>query len=226
MSIKLKKMMNIGMLLIPISFLWSSDSKALQFRYHYQPSQKLNVVVAEGVIQHGDDQKFLRFSQNAGRDRFGNIVLVLNSEGGDVDAAFAMSKAMDRLSVTTIVPDNAVCASACASILYISGNLRGVLGTGVLGFHSCYTVNRIGSVVKSHNEQCNVSIGTNAFDHGVDYGLVDAWTEEYGPDKMAYLDAKLACHIGLCSKEIVPSSRTSQEFIQELARKFSSKSKK
>ena len=52
--------------------------------------------------------------------------------GGNVEAAFRLIDVMDKIRVYTVVPDNAQCASACASILFVSGERRGILGSGRL----------------------------------------------------------------------------------------------
>lgn len=207
-------------LLITLS---STKVYSMDFHLFYHNGYKINTVVAEGIIQKGDDKKFETISKKAGRDRFGNIILVLNSPGGDVNAALAMANSMDKILVTTIVAGPAICASACASVIYVSGKLRAVLDKGTLGFHSCYTVNTDGFIVKSHNGECNDMVGMNALSHGIDYATVDVWTGKFGPDKMAYIGADVACQIGLCSKELVPNSKTSEEYQRELFNEFNNK---
>ncbi|BDB29280.1 ATP-dependent Clp protease proteolytic subunit (plasmid) [Cupriavidus sp. P-10] len=110
----------------------------MDFKIYYQPQLKLKMIIGEGRIQNGDADKLLALAKMADRDDEGLVTLVLNSPGGNVEAAFRVVDAMDEVRVYTIVPDNGRCASACASILFASGERRSFVGTGLLGFHSCY----------------------------------------------------------------------------------------
>src|SRR5262245_1669308 len=91
---------------------------AMKFKVYDQPQLKLKMMIGEGPIQEGDAEKFLELSKRAGRDSEGRVVLVLDSPGGNVEAAFRVVDAMDKVHVYTAVPDDARCASACASILF------------------------------------------------------------------------------------------------------------
>ena len=170
-------------------------SNAMEFLLFTQPETHEKVVIGEGEIVPGDAEKFVRFARRAERDKHGNIVFVLNSPGGSVVAAFELAKKMEEVETTAYVPDNARCASACASILFVSAEHHLVLGNGVLGFHSCY---RQSGGVSESDSFCNQSIGQNAFEHGTSYAAVDMFTNDYGPSKMAWVDRTLACQIGLC----------------------------
>ena len=62
------------------------------------------MVIGEGGIQEGDAEKFLAFAKMANRDDEGLVALVLNSQGGNVEAAFRLVDAMDKVHVYTIFP--------------------------------------------------------------------------------------------------------------------------
>jgi hypothetical protein len=100
----------------------------MDFKIYYQPQLELKMIIGEGKIQEGDAEKFLAFAKMADRDDEGIVALVLDSPGGNVEAAFRVVDAMDKVRVYTTVPDNARCASACASILFASGERRSVVG--------------------------------------------------------------------------------------------------
>ena len=170
---------------------------AMEFRIFYQPELKINVLIGEGEIRAGDAQRFLALAPRADRDAEGHITLVLDSPGGSVNAAFALVDAMDRVGVFTVVPDNALCASACASILFASGVRREVIGTGRLGFHSCYSyVN--GQTTNS--SFCNERIAQNAMSRGLSHASVSLFVKDYGAQSMAWVDRSIACTmlIGMC----------------------------
>ncbi|MFC0400211.1 ATP-dependent Clp protease proteolytic subunit [Paraburkholderia rhizosphaerae] len=170
---------------------------AMDFRIYDQPQLKLKMVIAEGRIQDGDAEKFAAFARQAGRDAEGLVVLVLNSPGGNVEAAFRLVDAMDKVRVHTVVPDNAQCASACASILFASGERRGVVGTGRLGFHSCYR--RDGRTFEE-DSLCNEIIAANAMQRGVSQAGINRFVTQYGATDMAWVGRDVACRSlpGLC----------------------------
>jgi hypothetical protein len=186
---------NVMGLLLPILMLTTNEVFSMEFRIFRQPELNQKVVIAEGEISDGDVERFVRMSRLADRDKYGNITLVLNSLGGSVSAAFELVKIMDDLETTALVPQNALCASACASIVYVSAEHHMILGDGKLGFHTCYS-NGGGSYVP--NSFCNELIAQNAVLRGTSYAAVDMFTHDFGPGKMAWLDGKLACELGLC----------------------------
>ena len=98
--------------------------------------EKFNAVLAVGPIEKGDAEKFEKVIPLAGRDMFGNIALVINSPGGSVEEAFKIVEIMDREEVSVYVPGT--CASACRSIIYLSGRFHIVLDKGSIGFHPCF----------------------------------------------------------------------------------------
>ena len=153
---------------------------------------------AQGPIEDGDADKFRAIVSNASRDEFGSVILFLNSPGGSVNASFELVQAMDLTSVTTMVGGGSICASACASILFVSGQHRKVLEGGHLGFHSCYT-KQGNNIVNPQDDVCNERIGENAVRHGVDYGDIVMWANGYGPQNMAWLDKEMACfELAIC----------------------------
>jgi hypothetical protein len=114
-----------------------------------------------------------------------------------VEAAFRIVDAMDKVRVYTTVPDNAMCASACASILFASGERRSVVGTGLLGFHSCYRRDR-----RTYTEDslCNEIIAANAMQRGVSHAGINRFVQQYGAREMAWVGRDVACKSlqGLC----------------------------
>lgn len=170
-------------------------ASGMDFRVYFQPELKQRVVIGEGILSEGDDSKFRIAAQTADRDAKGHITLVLNSLGGSVRAAFALVRAMDKLKVYAVVPDNALCASACASVVYISAERHLVVGSGRLGFHTCYAAKNTSN---EPSAVCNEKIAQNAFKRGTSYASVDLFTHDYGPTKIAWLEKELACQIGLC----------------------------
>lgn len=133
----------------------------------------------------------------AGRDKYGNIPLYLNSSGGSVEAAFAIVEVMDREEFSALVGSGDRCASACASIVYISARFHQVLSTGLLGIHSCYSLKKESGLPEA-SSFCNEAIAKNAFNHGTSYGAIQMWQRNTGPSQMAWIGQDVACKFGLC----------------------------
>ncbi len=200
-----------------VVLMTTSPVYCMNFHTFYIPEWKRTVIDGEGEIVSGDAASFSEISKQGSRDQFGNVTLVLNSPGGSVDAAMEMVKVMDAVGVTTIVPPGGYCASACASILFVSGSKRAVFGTGLLGFHTCYNRTQSGD---EKNDLCNDAIASNAVAHGVCYGVVDVWTKSYSAGQVAWLGPETACQMGLCSVELVPESKSCASFVDGLVDGF------
>ena len=169
----------------------------MTFRIQWSPEEKINVIIGDGPIEDGDAGRLDKVIPLAGRDRYGNIPLYLNSPGGSVTAALAIVEVMDREEFSALVGSGGRCASACASIIYISARYHLVIDTGLLGIHTCYAVNRQ-SGEPEPSSFCNEVIAQNAVNHGTSYGAVQMWQRHYAPDQMAWIGQDVACKYGLC----------------------------
>lgn len=172
------------------------DTRAVSLGGYTFPERKS--ILATGPIEDGDAAKLRKIIGAAERDFFGNISIFLDSLGGSVGAALEIVAVMDSIEASTFVDDGALCASACASVLYVSGRFHMVLEGGTLGFHAC----RVGGVQSSI---CANEIARNAFRHGTGFGTVEAFlrdreTEGHLPDGdgIFWFDRSLACEFGLC----------------------------
>jgi hypothetical protein len=70
---------------------------------------------------------------------------------------------MENEKVSAVILPGSACASACATILFVSGVHRYVLDRGRLGLHTC-------TVGKTRSAPCNELIARRAERHGVAYG--------------------------------------------------------
>ena len=107
---------------------------AMEFRIVFNPDERINTIVAEGRIVEGDALRLESVIHKADRDSYGNIPIYLNSPGGSVAAAFAMVEVMNCEEFSAFVSSDAICASACASIVYISARFHEVIGTGLSAY--------------------------------------------------------------------------------------------
>lgn len=64
-------------------------------------------------------------------------LVVLDSDGGGLDAGLAIGRAVRAAGAGTLVPSGASCASACA-LIWVGGAQRDIGISGQLGFHSSY----------------------------------------------------------------------------------------
>jgi hypothetical protein len=125
-------------------------ASAMDFRLLQSRGQR--AILALGPINPGDAPRLAAALSLATRDKAGTKELLLDSPGGSVDEALAMAEIMDRAGVRTVVPAGAMCGSACASVLFVSGKYRSIDKGGVLAIHSCYDA-LSGRQIESCNEQ-------------------------------------------------------------------------
>ena len=205
------RLLSWGCLIVP---MLPGAAAGMDFRIYYQPQLQMKMLIGEGSIQDGDAGKFLALSRLADRDREGLVTLILNSPGGNVEAAFRLVDAMDKVRVYTIVPNGARCASACASILFASGERRSVIGTGQLGFHSCY---RRDGQTRTEDSFCNEIIAANAMQRGVSQAGINRFVKHYGAQDMAWVGRDAACKYlqGLCKPGQLESQRETKAVVMQ-----------
>jgi hypothetical protein len=152
-----------------------------------------HAVLAQGEIRPGDARRLRAALNRIGRDRHGTKELLLDSPGGTVADAWDMADVMDDVGVTAIVPNRAVCASACASVLFVAGKYRVVDQGGRLAIHSCYDARNGGKV-----DECDAALSRRAARRGVSGIALMAFQElAPGPDSIVVLDASNAACYGL-----------------------------
>lgn len=88
------------------------------------------VLLGEGEIERDTYRAFLRA---AGKLKPGTT-LILHSPGGEVSGAMMLGMAIRGAGFDTVVPDGAVCNSACA-YAFLGGVSRAVLDGGAIGVH-------------------------------------------------------------------------------------------
>jgi hypothetical protein len=171
----------------------------------------LTVIVAKGDIDRGDARKLARALEKAGTDRHGTKVLYLESDGGLVSEALKMADIMREVGVTTIVRKDTVCASACASVLFVSGKYRTVEKGGMLAIHSCVDV-RSGRVAT----HCNAVISAHAESVGVNGVAMMALQEAAGRDTVIVFNTEDAACFGLTLKPGARPSKKQPKCVREL----------
>jgi hypothetical protein len=163
----------------------------------------LSVVMAKGEITKGDARRLKSALARAGRDQHGTKQLWLDSPGGLVAIALDMADIMDAEGVTTVVGEGALCASACASVLFVSGKYRRVDSGGALAIHSCYD-SRNGHAMTD----CNAAISAHAEFEGVSGSTLMALQEAAGSEAIIVFDKDDAACFGLT---LQPGARPSTQ---------------
>jgi hypothetical protein len=174
----------------------------------------VRVVVASGDIVRGDARRLSRALERADRDRHGTKLLYIDGPGGMVLEALKMAEIMRAVGVSTIVRKSTVCASACASILFVSGKYRTVEKGGVLAIHSCFDA-RNGRAA-SH---CNAIISAHAESAGVSGLAMMALQEAAGNDAAIVFDTDDAACFGFSRKPGARASKKAPPCIAEAARR-------
>ena len=150
-------------------------------------------ILAAGEIIPGDAARLARALRRASPDAHGTRRLLLDSPGGSVVDALDMADLINDVGVTTVVPARALCASACASVLFVAGRYRTVEKGGQLLIHSCFDA-RSGRKM----DQCDAYISARAQQQGISGRAMMAFQEMApGPDYGVIFDAKDAACFGL-----------------------------
>ncbi len=150
-------------------------------------SSEIGLVTLNGVIGPEDASAF---ASAIGSHQ--KAVVVLNSEGGAVLPALEMGKRLRIKGLATAVPQNALCASACA-LLWLAGSPR-FMGQGAkIGFHAAY-IRKNGALLE--NGTGNALIGAYLDQLGLRESAI-AYVTNAPPEGMEWLDASTARAVGI-----------------------------
>jgi hypothetical protein len=167
-------------------------ANAMQFSV-LQGSTGQKIVLAQGEIVEGDAGKLVRALRRASVDKHGTRTVWLNSPGGSVIDAMNMADVINAVGVTTVVPARAMCASACASVVFVAGKYRTVEKGGQLMIHSCFDA-RNGQKM----DQCDAVISQRAQANGLSGRAMMAFQEiAPGPQYGVLFNAADAACFGL-----------------------------
>jgi hypothetical protein len=148
------------------------------------------VLLISGEIKQGDAAAVSEKLASLPAWPHGAAVLLLNSPGGSVAEALRLSSLIDSRPVHTVIPKGALCASACASIVFIAGKFRTIEHGGRFGQHSC-------SVGGVKDPTCSELIAQHAIAHGVSHGSVAAFVTYVSPDQISWMDRAEADCFGI-----------------------------
>jgi membrane-bound ClpP family serine protease len=127
---------------LPFLFLAANKLAAAEISQQQLGSSSVELILLNGVIEPEDTSTFL--SAIAAHEKG---VVVLNSEGGAVLPALEMGKRLRIKQLATAVPENALCASACA-LMWLAGSPRLMAEGAKIGFHAAY-IRKNGALLES-----------------------------------------------------------------------------
>lgn len=168
-------------LLISISVLLSLPTVVHAMELYKGKFHGREALYAVGPIEFGDADKYKTLMSAIPAQPDGSKLVILNSPGGYVTEAFKIANTNSRYRVHTHIPQNAICASACASILFLSGDYRTMHAEAKFGQHSCSN-NGVA------NQACNDELAEYAYSRGVEYGSVASFVTFAPPEDMAWLN--------------------------------------
>jgi hypothetical protein len=191
----------VGLVIAALVALAPLPASAAKFKYG--TTGGLKVLVISGEIKGGDARRLTKALESVDRDRHGTKRVYLESDGGMVEEALKMADIMHKAVVTTIVRKDAVCASACASVLFVAGKYRTVEKGGLLAIHSCYD-----AFTGRAASECNAMISAHADASGVSGVTMMALQEAAGNDTIILFESEDATCFGLTLK---PGARPSKK---------------
>ena len=173
-------------------------ASAMTFRTEMMQGEP--VVIGDGPIVPGDAERLRAMLVPRNKHSAGYFPFLLNSPGGDVNAAFEMSRLMDKYPINTYVAPGSRCVSACAAIVFIAGKEHVAVPGSRLGFHGCYNID-----TKEINNLCNEKIANHAFKHGTSYGSVMAFIQNIPYNRVIWMDGQDADCLAVNRYQISPT---------------------
>lgn len=142
-------------LFLILLLLFSNITYALTFDL-FRLSNGIPVLVVEGRIREEDPLIFLRSMDEWNKRGIKIENIILNSNGGDVNAALAISQYILNKDINIYVLENHICASSCFMIL-AAGNQKFLSDKGNIGVH------RISSNNSENKKTITLSVDMGAY---------------------------------------------------------------
>ncbi|RWX76789.1 hypothetical protein EPK99_14020 [Neorhizobium lilium] len=174
--------------------------KAIRFEL-----QTGGVLLAEGAIDPGASARFAQEIEARGEYV---KVIALNSPGGSVEDAIAMSKLIREKKLNTKVASKALCASSCP-IVFAGGVGRIAEKDAVIGVHQVFNGSKdhpSADQAMSSAQATTARVARHLQEMGIEAGL---WFHalETPPDRLYYLTPKEMAEFKLTTAEPAPVAR-------------------
>lgn len=160
-----------------------SASSAFALEFSRDATGGIAVIGVTGTFEPGDGERFVRFATDD------KAIVALASPGGELTSAIMIGEHIRMKGYSTVVPPNAICASACA-LTWLAGLVRSGTVTSKIGFHAAYTGK--GDVTSSGN----ALVGAYLNKIGVSYKAIRYITSP-DPSDMTWLTFEKARDLGI-----------------------------
>jgi hypothetical protein len=129
----------------------SPNAQSASISLHSGGPGEIPVIAIEGPIEPGDDQRFWTRACMLPK-----AIVALKSPGGSAFTGIHLGEMIRRKNFDTAVPDNAMCASACA-VAWLGG-VRRFAGAGAkIGFHATCVGRRLAPGTETKGDPCRRS---------------------------------------------------------------------
>ncbi len=145
------------------------------------------LIFVQGDLSVGDQKAFI--DKVLGLE---DAVVVLSSDGGSIQAALAIGKAIRLKGFTTLMPDAHRCVSACA-LIWLGGQTRYMAATAEIGFHAAYEMNNGASIERGAP---NAAIGGYLAGLGYSEDAI-LFVTSAPPESMSWLTFETADELGI-----------------------------
>jgi hypothetical protein len=135
-------MHSIGAFIILLLTLATANAANIEIKRQANGSA---LIVIDGDFEAGDIDTFRTKAASISAPR---VVVAFHSDGGNLVAGIRIGALIREKKFTTVVPDGASCASACA-LAWLGGTRRLVGQDASVGFHSAYVLKSYGPVESS-----------------------------------------------------------------------------
>ena len=160
---------------------------ALAAQFSYRTDKSYTYIGVTGEIESNDDDAFLTYTRNlSGKD----VVIVLDSPGGNAVAGLNIGLQIHMMEWSTIVFSGGTCASACGMI-WLAGTTRYSGQHAHIGFHAVYD-----SRDERPSSAGNAVAGAYLRDLGLGFNTI-AWLINLPADKMERLTEDKASKYGI-----------------------------
>ena len=122
-----------------------------------------------------------------------NVLVVFDSEGGNLVEALEMGRKIRLRGFSTVVPEGAMCASACA-LAWLAGQKRFIASDAKVGFHAAYELE--GEAPPVETGSGNALVGAYLNDLGFSGEAIYYFTSA-PPESMNWLTPEKAVELGI-----------------------------
>jgi hypothetical protein len=186
-------MHRIGVLIVLLFSLTGATAAEIDVKHVENGS---SLIVIEGEFESQDIDTF--------RSRIAQLpstktIVALRSDGGSLVAGIRIGALIREKKFSTLVPDGASCASACA-LAWLGGSRRFVGQDSSVGFHSAYVVK---SQVPTESGYGNAILGAYLNQLGLSEKAI-LYVTKAGPTSMQWMSLEGAVEHGIAVAQLAP----------------------